>query len=166
MIAILVVLLVAVLAFIAYWVATSKSRQSGGALGSSASKSVPRTGGNGSRKVALIEDDDDDGTKVRVAGPRLIRTMGGLNVGDEMPVGSGITIGRGQQCSVSLHDQEMSAMHAEFRIENGQPVVIDLGSTNGTYVNGEQVAPNILTPLKDGDQIRLGMTSLVFKDPR
>jgi pSer/pThr/pTyr-binding forkhead associated (FHA) protein len=118
----------------------------------------------GSRKP-VIDDDEDEGTRVRIAGPRLIRTMGGLNVGDEMPIGMGLTIGRGQQCSITLHDQEMSSLHAEFKVKHGEAQVTDLGSTNGTFVNGVQIAPNVMTPLKNNDEIRLGMTHLVYKDP-
>jgi len=161
MIALLVVLLVAVLGFIGYLMATSKSRTAGP---STTSQAKPKQAA-GSQAVAQ-DDDEDEATRVRVAGPRLVRTMGGLKIGDEIPIAGVLTIGRGQASTVRLHDAELSSVHAEFHIEKGQAVVVDQGSTNGTYVNGDRVDPHVAVRLKDGDTVKIGATNLVFKDPK
>ena len=54
----------------------------------------------------------------------------------------------------------MSRHHAELRVENGQVVLVDLGSTNGTFVNGQPVRR---VALSDGTQVTLGRTTLVFR---
>jgi hypothetical protein len=72
-----------------------------------------------------------------------------------------ITIGRHPDCDVVLNDQEVSRQHAEVRREDGQFLVVDLGSLNGTKVNGAGVkAPR---PLEDGDVITIGAHTLRFE---
>jgi len=53
----------------------------------------------------------------------------------------------------------VSRRHAELRREDGQVLISDLGSTNGTLVNGQPVTA---ARLADGDRITLGRTTLVF----
>ena len=113
--------------------------------------------------AASSPDDDEEATRVRVAGPRLIRTMGGLKVGDEMPINGFLTIGRGGNSTIRFNDAEMSTNHAEFRVEADKAMVIDLGSTNGTFLNSKRLDANQATPLNDGDQIKVGTTIFLFK---
>jgi pSer/pThr/pTyr-binding forkhead associated (FHA) protein len=54
----------------------------------------------------------------------------------------------------------VSRHHAELRVEDDEVVLVDLGSTNGTSVNGEPVRRVTLT---DGTRITLGRTTLVFR---
>ena len=70
-------------------------------------------------------------------------------------------MGRGEKGSGNLaEDTEISRRHARFHRENGNFVVEDLGSTNGTYVNGRRLAgPAVLSP---GDEIQLGKTLVKF----
>ncbi len=69
-------------------------------------------------------------------------------------------IGRQSQCEISLRRDDISRRHAEVRYEAGQYRIRDLGSTNGTFVNGEEVVGSrILTP---GDRIELGSCELTF----
>ncbi len=79
----------------------------------------------------------------------------------EIPLNGEFVVGRGETGSGNLaEDTEISRRHARFRRENGSFVVEDLGSTNGTYVNGRQVTgPTVLTP---GDEIKLGRTLVKF----
>jgi len=59
-----------------------------------------------------------------------------------------------------LSDQGASRRHAEIRSDNGVWVLVDLNSSNGTYLNGQRIVrPNIL---KHGDHIKIGTTLLVF----
>ncbi len=72
-----------------------------------------------------------------------------------------VTIGRHPECDVVLNDQEVSRQHAEVRLDDGQFFLIDLGSLNGTKVNGAGAkAPR---PLEDGDTITIGVHSIRFE---
>jgi hypothetical protein len=56
----------------------------------------------------------------------------------------------------------VSRLHAEIRLNSGRvPVITDLGSTYGTFVNGKRLAPNVYHPLYNGDQIHLGELGLM-----
>jgi pSer/pThr/pTyr-binding forkhead associated (FHA) protein len=55
----------------------------------------------------------------------------------------------------------VSRHHAELRVEDGEVVLVDLGSTNGTFVNGQPVRRVLLT---DGTRVTLGRTTLVFRN--
>lgn len=68
--------------------------------------------------------------------------------------------GRGRDSDVKLDDPNISRTHVQFRVEGGDWVVADMGSTNGTRMNGGALtAP---TPLRSGDVIELGNTVLKF----
>jgi hypothetical protein len=71
-----------------------------------------------------------------------------------------VLIGRLPDCAISLSDPNVSRRHAEVRVEDGGPVIVDLGSTNGTKVNGVAVATR---PLADGDTITVGQTPIRFE---
>lgn len=61
-------------------------------------------------------------------------------------------------------DDGVSRRHAEIRRHDGQYVITDVGSTNGTLLNGEKLAPNEEIPLHSGDRIHLGeRTELIFE---
>jgi pSer/pThr/pTyr-binding forkhead associated (FHA) protein len=72
------------------------------------------------------------------------------------------TIGRDASCSVSIDDDLVSRTHALFRRYDSHVEVFDLGSRNGTRVNG--VAIHEPTRLRHGDRIRIGPRELVFYD--
>jgi pSer/pThr/pTyr-binding forkhead associated (FHA) protein len=72
------------------------------------------------------------------------------------------TIGRDASCSVSIDDDLVSRTHAVFRRHDGFVEATDLGSRNGTRVNG--VAIREPTRLRHGDRIRIGPRELVFYD--
>ncbi|HSI98191.1 MAG TPA: DUF3662 and FHA domain-containing protein [Gaiellaceae bacterium] len=72
------------------------------------------------------------------------------------------TLGRSRQCDVHVTDANVSRRHAEVRHEGSEYWVVDLGSTNGTLVNGEQVER---ARLRDGDRITIGATEIVFGRP-
>ena len=69
---------------------------------------------------------------------------------------SSITLGRGEAVTVHLDDVYVSDEHAAIVPEDGVWQIRDLGSTNGTFLNGARV--NQATPLSAGDQVRLGKT--------
>ncbi|MCC5947277.1 MAG: FHA domain-containing protein [Nitriliruptoraceae bacterium] len=72
--------------------------------------------------------------------------------------GRGLLIGRGPGVDVHLEDVYASDEHAEILPDDGSWSVRDLGSTNGTYLNGAKVTRP--TPLASGDQLRLGKTAV------
>ena len=61
---------------------------------------------------------------------------------------------------LALTDPTVSRIHAEVKIEDQRAVVRDLGSTNGTRVNGHRVTELVLG---EGDRIQIGETSLVVE---
>jgi len=80
-----------------------------------------------------------------------------------LPVSSGrLIIGRGSDSDVFLPDHLLSRRHAEIEPRGGAFYLIDLGSTNGTYLNGERVVGE--RRLHDGDLIAVGESKLVFTE--
>jgi hypothetical protein len=81
--------------------------------------------------------------------------------GRRLVVGAdGATLGRSRQSDVMVDDPNVSRAHAEVRPHGASWVLTDLGSTNGTRLNGRKVSsPEVLKP---GDEIELGATTLTF----
>ena len=75
-------------------------------------------------------------------------------------VGSMFAIGRSSECAIPVKDRYLSRRHAEIEAVNGNWVLKDLGSANGTYLNGARVEHDM--SLVSGDRIRVGDTELVF----
>ena len=73
--------------------------------------------------------------------------------GAEHAVEQGTTIGR-EGCDITLGDPDVSRRHAEIQVSNGDILISDLGSTNGTFVNGERIDQP--RTLRDGDEVRIG----------
>jgi adenylate cyclase len=71
-------------------------------------------------------------------------------------------IGRSEQANVRLEDPGVSRQHATIRREGGRYWLVDLGSSNGTFVNDMVVTH--AQPLHDGDRLQLGTAQLVFQD--
>jgi FhaA, N-terminal domain/FHA domain len=73
---------------------------------------------------------------------------------------AGVTLGRSRSSDVMVDDPNVSRAHAEVRAHGSTWVLTDLGSTNGTRLNGRRVTqPEVLGP---GDQIEVGTTTLTF----
>ena len=95
------------------------------------------------------------GELVRPQGnPRLvIRRMAGQQPGLEYDLPERATLGRGD-VEIQLEDTFASSRHARIELQSGLAVLEDLGSTNGTYLNGEKIeGPQ---SLRAGDQIAIG----------
>ncbi|MCA9646572.1 MAG: FHA domain-containing protein, partial [Myxococcales bacterium] len=79
----------------------------------------------------------------------------------EIDLSPGVTVlGRSPTCHVTLDDPLVSREHAQLSVRGNQVTVQDLGSRNGTLVNGEKLAGT--QELRDGDRVRLGTQELVF----
>jgi hypothetical protein len=84
-----------------------------------------------------------------------------LPAGDRIVLGEeSLTIGRLPGCDIPVPDPNVSRKHAEIRPSGAGYVVVDLGSTNGTRVNGATVNER---KLSDGDVIAVGTTRLRFE---
>jgi pSer/pThr/pTyr-binding forkhead associated (FHA) protein len=70
-----------------------------------------------------------------------------------------VVLGRSRECDVRVADLNVSRRHAEVRDEDGDYILVDLGSTNGTLLNGRRVDTQ---RLEDGDTITVGSTEIVF----
>jgi hypothetical protein len=74
--------------------------------------------------------------------------------------GPATLLGRSRQCDVVINDPNVSRRHAEVRREGDGWTLVDLGSTNGVLVNGQEVKR---AALADGDRLQLGTTGLRFE---
>ncbi|HET9852593.1 MAG TPA: FhaA domain-containing protein [Candidatus Limnocylindrales bacterium] len=74
--------------------------------------------------------------------------------------GTPIRIGRAPECELVLKDNRVSRRHARLAPRNGVLILTDLGSTNGTRVNGHRVTEVVLGA---GDRVQIGETSLVVE---
>ncbi|HQV82900.1 MAG TPA: DUF3662 and FHA domain-containing protein [Ornithinibacter sp.] len=88
--------------------------------------------------------------------------------GERYPLMGAITIlGRDDVADIILDDPGISRRHSELRVTTDGPrfvtTIRDLGSTNGTYVNGERITSE---HLQDGDRITVGRTSITFRGGR
>jgi len=117
-----------------------------------------------------IEIDQDDTVRggVLALDARFAEGEGGLPpgslllpTGDRVPLGEYIvSVGRQNDCTIVLGDPNVSRHHAEVRPSGDGFVVADLGSTNGTKVNGTRVAEQ---QLRDGDEVTFGNTVMHFQ---
>ena len=131
---------------------------------------VHEEGGNRQRTMAPDDDDDDDRTIIGVEPlprdaekperdrPYLI-VLAGPNVGEMYPVeGAESFVGRGTNATIRLGDDSISRRHVRIVVDGQDVRIEDLGSANGTILNGERVAA---APLRDGDKIQLGSTTIL-----
>ncbi len=77
-------------------------------------------------------------------------------------MGEEYVMGRDASCDWAIEDIEVSRRHARLILENGDYSIEDLGSTNGTFVNGQRIRTAL--PLLPGATIRLGENVLLFFD--
>jgi pSer/pThr/pTyr-binding forkhead associated (FHA) protein len=84
--------------------------------------------------------------------------------GQEHPLSDeSTTIGRAVQNDIVVTSKRTSREHARVRREGWRRMLEDLGSTNGTFLNGERVLAPVM--LQDEDRISIGNVTLVFHDP-
>jgi len=76
-----------------------------------------------------------------------------------LPDSGELVLGRSGSCEVRLHDVDTSRRHAKIECSPSGFVVRDLDSTNGTFVNGEQIEERAL---ESGDRIQVGANTIVF----
>ena len=79
----------------------------------------------------------------------------------EFPLGENNVLGRSTTASVRLADREVSRKHTQVDKEGDDYVLRDLGSSNGTFLNGKRIFGP--TKLKDGDEVVIGTSKLEFR---
>ncbi|MBK7202375.1 FHA domain-containing protein [Candidatus Amarolinea dominans] len=75
-----------------------------------------------------------------------------------------LTLGRGADCDLVLADSQASRRHAELRRAGERWQIVDLGSTNGTFMSGGRLAPNVARSLRPGEVVTIGSTRLHLVD--
>ena len=94
-------------------------------------------------------------------GDFVLEIVEGQGEGRQIPVDGRVELGRDATADVSIDDAQVSRHHARVVVEGGQPVVEDLGSTNGTYVNDQPVMAR--RPISLGDRVRVGLTVIELR---
>ena len=119
--------------------------------------------------MAMDDDDElEDDSTVIGANPDSLGTLhkdrayliviAGTQVGEMIPLRATTIIGRGVDADVRLVEDKMSRRHCRLLVEDGVTYLEDLGSSNGTYVNGTRIARQ---KLNDGDKIQVGETTIL-----
>jgi hypothetical protein len=76
-----------------------------------------------------------------------------------LPIAGSFVLGRSRSCDLKLQSPDASRRHAEIVAVASGHVLRDLGSTNGTYVNGQRIQEH---PLRTGDRIEIGGDLMTF----
>ena len=92
-----------------------------------------------------------------------LEVTSGPGAGRDIDLDADLTLGRAESGPGNLgDDSELSRRHAQIRYENGAAIIEDLGSSNGTFVNGTRITgPQRLNP---GDEVEVGMSTLRYVD--
>ncbi|MCG3211008.1 MAG: Protein TolB [Anaerolineae bacterium] len=108
----------------------------------------------------------EENRAVTQVGPAMapkLQVTRGENAGEEFKVKMRTRLGRERDNDIILLDLKSSRHHAEIEVKEGDWVLTDLASANGTFLNGAPVKAPL--PIKHGDIITVGETDLVFKIP-
>jgi pSer/pThr/pTyr-binding forkhead associated (FHA) protein len=96
-----------------------------------------------------------------MSGARLVPDLDGTD-GPPFILGALTTIGRTPDNSIPLDKPEVSRRHARLMLgDDGTYTLVDNGSNNGTYVNGDRVSEH---KLKNGDRIQIGTHHFFFRE--
>lgn len=94
--------------------------------------------------------------------PRELVVVEGPAVGAKVSIEKRpITVGRASICDLTLEDDFISSRHLRISVQSGGYVVEDLGSTNGTWVEGERLSEPVL--IKPGVRIKMGRNTLTIR---
>ena len=100
------------------------------------------------------------GAAVRAKQRPALIVMSGHKVGARVSVLGNVLVGRDPEVELVLPDPGVSFRHAFIEDRGDAFVLVDLGSTNGTFVNGQRAAE---TPIAHGDKLRFGQTLVRFE---
>lgn len=97
----------------------------------------------------------------RKEGSRVLFVRSETQQGQEFEVGDVVVLGRSEETDVVLDDPYASEFHLRLVSQESGMMLHDLGSTNGTYVNGRRVSAP--TEMKRGDTIQVGKTVMEIR---
>ncbi len=106
-----------------------------------------------------LDDDEEMELEISLEEDAFLRFLNTDRQGQKVDFAGRMTFGRRSSNSVSLDEKGVSGSHTEFIPEDGIWICRDLGSTNGTFVNGE---PAVEARLEPGDRVRIGTVEFVF----
>ena len=113
--------------------------------------------------AAAADEEDTGATRVRMAVPKfLLRGVSGAVFGKVFPVQGPVVIGRAAEADIPVAADEISRRHALVKPTQDGLSVEDLGSSNGTYINGKRVQQGFLKP---GDELRLDAVRFILVAP-
>lgn len=99
----------------------------------------------------------------RVHRQNLSASLHYIKTGEKVNIDkANFTVGKGADANYIINNVSISRFHAKIVCQNGQYYVIDNESTNGTYVNGRRIEPNIPAGIKSGDLLRLANEEFKF----
>ena len=123
-------------------------------------------------EMEVVEEDDSDGGKTLVLSGTALFQVGtdswslvadsGPEKGQVIPIVGRVEIGRALECDISILEPGLSRKHAELELVDADLVLRDLGSVNGTWVNGKKIEE---VKLKDGDRMRFDKLSFTISAP-
>ena len=99
----------------------------------------------------------------RMAKVARLVVVEGKGKGDSVPLRGEILVGRADDATLDIKDDYASGHHARFYRDDESWIVADLGSTNGTVINGLRITRP--TRVGDGDIVRIGRTNIRVEEP-
>jgi pSer/pThr/pTyr-binding forkhead associated (FHA) protein len=99
--------------------------------------------------------------KAAKARPTLVMVEPAAQAGRSYPLDDEASIGRAAGCQITLDDTYASQIHARVFLRDGQWLVEDLGSTNGTWLNRQKVSGPMV--LQRGDRLQIGNTVMELR---
>jgi len=109
------------------------------------------------------EGEDDNRTRIRMALPKFIlRGVSGSYFGKTYPLRGSTTIGRHSECHICVNTDGISRKHVQIDVEPDGLTVRDLGSSNGTFVNGKKIEQS---ELKVGDELKIDNIRFLVQTP-
>jgi pSer/pThr/pTyr-binding forkhead associated (FHA) protein len=110
-----------------------------------------------------VNDENDGRTRIRQALPKyMLRGVSGSTFGKTYALVGTMTIGRQQDCDISLPGDEISRHHARVQVLPDGVMVEDMGSANGTFINDKRVHSGVLKP---GEELRLDTVRFLLMSP-
>lgn len=91
-----------------------------------------------------------------------VRILEGPGSGKEFEIEQAAILGRLDSNDIPVHDPKASREHAKIYKQGAKFSVVDLNSSNGTFVNGDQITKRAL---EHGDRINIGKVTMVFENP-
>ncbi|HPU40542.1 MAG TPA: FHA domain-containing protein [Microthrixaceae bacterium] len=115
---------------------------------------APPTGTGSARSRRSAARSTARARRKEVVPTRLVVVEPGARAGVEYALGPDMTVGRAQGCNLVFDEQYVSQVHTRIFSRDGSVFVEDLGSTNGTWVNGSRAVGQM--PARLGDRIQIG----------